>query len=77
MVRDAVNWEEMEPSPGNYVAFPSAFQERLAFYKENDIGLIFGLWCDNPRAYPNTPDDPHHSVMLRHTDAMRSQWQDC
>ena len=37
-VRDSVGWRQMEPSAGNYVAFPSAFQQRLAFYKENHIG---------------------------------------
>ena len=61
-VRDTVHWPRMEPSAGNYVAFPSAFQQRLAFYKENDIGVVFGLWYDNPVAYPNSPDNLHHSI---------------
>ena len=61
-VRDTVHWPQMEPSPGNYVAFPSAFQQRLAFYKENDIGLVFGLWYDNPVAYPNSPDNLYQSI---------------
>jgi hypothetical protein len=52
-VRDSVGWRQMEPSAGNYVAFPSAFQQRLAFYKENHIGVVFGLWYDNPVAYPS------------------------
>lgn len=61
-VRDTVSWREMEPSPGQYLNFPKAFRERLAFYKENDIGVIFGLWYDNPKAYPNTPENPHASI---------------
>ena len=61
-VRDTVVWPEMEPTPGQYGDFPEAFQERLKFYKENGIGVIFGLWYNNPKAYPNTPENPGHSI---------------
>ena len=61
-VRDTVDWPTMEPEAGRYLVFPRDFAARLAFYKTHDIGVIFGLWYDNPKAYPNTPDDPHHSV---------------
>lgn len=61
-VRDNVGWAEMEPAPGRFVDFPPAFWERLRFYKAHNIGVLFGLWYDNPDAYPNTPENPHHSV---------------
>ena len=61
-VRDSVNWYDMEPEAGRYVPFPEAFQRRLAFYKLHRIGVVFGVWYDNTRAYPNTPTDPYHSA---------------
>ena len=54
-VGDNVDWHLMEPSPGNYVAFPSSFQERLDFYKANGINVIFVLSLENWVAYPNSP----------------------
>lgn len=56
-VRDTVLWAEMEPKPGEYAALSPAFAERLAFYKTNNIGLVFGCWYDNPVAYPMAPTD--------------------
>jgi hypothetical protein len=61
-VRDSVDWTVMEPVAGHYERFPQAFAQRLAFYKANHISLVFGLWYDNTRAYPNTPQQPAHSV---------------
>ena len=61
-VRDSVDWKTMEPVAGKYEVFPAEFQQRLAFYKQNDISLIFGLWYDNTKAYPNTTQQPFHSV---------------
>ncbi len=61
-VRDTVPWPEMESAPDQYGDFPEAFQERLKFYKNNGIGVIFGLWYDNPKAYPNTPENSGHSI---------------
>ena len=61
-VRDTVDWPSIEPAAGKYVPFPIAFRDRLAFYKANDIGVVFGLWYDNPAAYPNTPDDQTRST---------------
>lgn len=61
-VRDGVGWAEMEPSPGEYQPFPSAFQQRLDYYRANNIGIDFLLCYDNPVAYPNTPSNPHHSA---------------
>ena len=61
-VRDSVDWPVMEPEAGKYADFPPAFRERLIYYKENGIGVVFGLWYANAKAYPNTPEHPHHSV---------------
>ena len=61
-VRDSVDWPVMEPEAGKYADFPPAFRERLIYYRENGIGVVFGLWYANAKAYPNTPDNPHHSV---------------
>ena len=61
-VRDTASWPDVEPVAGQYKSFPMSFRERLAFYKENDIGVVFGLWYDNPAAYPNTADDATRST---------------
>ncbi len=61
-VRDSVDWKTLEPMAGRYVPFPRAFQQRLDYYKANDIGLVFGLWYDNTAAYPNNPADPARST---------------
>ncbi|MDB5326823.1 MAG: hypothetical protein JWM57_2392 [Phycisphaerales bacterium] len=57
-VRDNVAWPDIEPDAGKYVGFPRAFANRLAFYKSNNIGVVFGLWYNNAVAYPPTPADP-------------------
>lgn len=60
-VRDHSSWARMEPRPGEY-ELPAALQERLAFYRQNDIGVIFCLAYDNRRAYPPTADDPNRNI---------------
>ena len=57
-VRDTALWVDIEQTPGEYSAFPADFQRRLAFYKQHDIGLCFGLWYENPKAYPITEQTP-------------------
>jgi hypothetical protein len=54
-VRDVVEWYGMEQEPGVYSDFPDEFKERLAFYKQNNIGVVFGLWYHNSNAYPDDP----------------------
>jgi hypothetical protein len=38
------NGHRSNPFRGRYNDFSKAYQERLAFYRENDIGVVFGLW---------------------------------
>lgn len=57
-VRDSVNWEDIEPSPGSYLPFPQDLQKRIEFYRKHDIGVVFMLAYDNSRAYPPTIDAP-------------------
>ena len=57
-VRDTVDWPTLEPAAGDFGPFPDAFGERLDFYKAHGIGVVFGLWYDNPAAYPADPTDP-------------------
>ena len=62
-VRDGVDWEQMELTPGNYLtAFPPTFQTRLDFYKANGISVIYVLTLENPVAYPNSTANPHNST---------------
>ncbi len=60
-VRDMVDWPSIEPAPGQYItAFPADFQKRLDYYKANHIGIVFLLAYENPKAYPDTPDNPNN-----------------
>lgn len=61
-VREQSSWGLIEPSPGQYKEFPVALQERLAYYRENDIGVCFILLSANSTAYPATPDNPARPV---------------
>jgi hypothetical protein len=61
-VRDSVDWRTMEPVAGRYIPFPESFRQRLVFYKQNNIGVVFGLWYDNTVAYPNSTAQPFHSA---------------
>ena len=47
---------------GRYRDFPDSFKKRLAFYRENGIGVVLLLSYPNRAAYPPTADDPHRSV---------------
>jgi len=60
-VRDHSSWARMEPVPGRY-ELGAALRERLAFYRANNIGVIFCLAYDNRVAYPPTPEDPHRNL---------------
>ena len=60
-VRDHSSWARIEPVPGRY-EFPPALKDRLAFYRQNNIAVVFCLAYDNKKAYPPTPDDPHRNV---------------
>lgn len=50
-VRESEGWPTIESEPGKY-AFPESFKQRLDFYKANDMGIFFILYCGNARAYP-------------------------
>ncbi len=62
-VRDYVPWRVLEPEAGRYESGPAAWRERLAFYREHDIGVVFLLVLSNESAYP-----PSASAPFRHTD---------
>jgi hypothetical protein len=61
-VRDNVSWSDVEPVAGQYQEFPAAFQQRLAYYRANNIGVVFLLGYQNSKAYPNSPDKPHNDI---------------
>ena len=54
-VRDSAKWGNVESTPGQYT-FPEDFNLRLAFYKENDIGICYGMWYGN--GHLEDPYDP-------------------
>ncbi|MDT8300558.1 MAG: hypothetical protein RQ760_03675 [Sedimentisphaerales bacterium] len=60
-VRDGHSWSRTEPVPDHY-EFQAVFKERLAFYRQNNIGIVFPLMYDNRAAYPPTADDPHRNI---------------
>ncbi len=60
-VRENEAWARVERAPGKY-EFSPAFQERLAFYRENHIAVLFILAYDNKSAYPPTPDSPNRNI---------------
>ena len=57
-VRDAVLWADMEPKSGQFNEFPAAFKQRLAYYREHKISLVFVLAFANGKAYPATKEQP-------------------
>ncbi|MDF2440513.1 MAG: hypothetical protein JWN98_1497 [Abditibacteriota bacterium] len=61
-VRDTITWSEVEPSEGRLVGFPAAFQERLNFYKANNIGIDVILAYENSTAYPASPENPLNPI---------------
>ena len=60
-VRESEAWARVEPVPGKY-EFSPVLKERLAFYRENRIAVVFILAYDNKIAYPPTPDDPCRNI---------------
>src|SRR5207245_1932450 len=56
-VRDVVPWTEIEPTAGRYVAFSPKLKQRLAYYRQHDIGVVALLTLSNPTAYPATADN--------------------
>lgn len=62
-VRDALAWRQIEPRAGQWVAGPPAWRQRLAYYREHDIGVVFVLGLANEQAWPPTAEQP-----LRHVD---------
>lgn len=57
-VRDSIMWADVETKPGRYEDLPNAFKQRLDYYREHNIGIVFVLAYGNPRAYPPTKDNP-------------------
>lgn len=60
--RDTVDWATLEPAPGKFAKFPAEFEQRLAYYKAHDVGVVFLLGYQNEAAYPATPDEPLRSI---------------
>jgi hypothetical protein len=60
-VRDHDDWARVERTPGQYI-FTPAFKNRLTFYKEHNIGVVYCLLYSNPTAYPPTPENPYNAV---------------
>ena len=60
-VRDSEAWVRVERAAGKY-EFSPALKERLAFYRQNNIAVVFILAYDNKIAYPPTPDDPCRNI---------------
>ena len=58
-VREEIGWDQIEPSPGRYREFPPALKERLAYYRQHDIGVVFLLAYSNSVAYPATREAPY------------------
>lgn len=61
-VRDTVSWRDMEPVAGRYADFPKSFSQRLSYYREHDVGLIFILAFGNERAYPAIADQRNRDI---------------
>lgn len=53
-VRDSEPWKRIETEPAVY-RLPGDLPERLAFYKEHDIGVCFMMAYGNEKAYPEDP----------------------
>ncbi len=57
-VRDEEGWSGVEKVKGQYV-WPEKRKERLKFYAENGIGVIFALtYAANKNVYPDDPYNP-------------------
>lgn len=53
-VRDNVDWPTLEPAINRYVGFPKEFEQRLSYYREHDIGVVFLLAYGNAKVYPES-----------------------
>jgi Ca-dependent carbohydrate-binding module xylan-binding len=53
-VRDSVRASDVEPSPGRYAPFSAAVLQRLNYYRDKGIGLVFVMPLKNDVAYPAT-----------------------
>ena len=49
-VRDVVPWPEIEPAAGRYAALSPKLKQRLAYYRQHDIGVVALLTLSNPTA---------------------------
>jgi hypothetical protein len=61
-VRDEDQWHLIEQKAGVYAPLSASLQTRLAYYKANDIGVIFIVGGENPVAYPNSKENPYNFV---------------
>lgn len=64
-VREEDRWQSIELTPGVYEPLSPSLQQRLAFYKAHDIGVIFILGYENPKAYPNSVEKPANFVNVK------------
>lgn len=79
-VREEIAWSSIEPRRGVYNPLPDALKTRLAFYRANDIGVIFIMAYENGTAYPNSAQAPNDFVnpvaFGRYTAYMARQLKD-
>lgn len=61
-VREEHHWASFEPAAGQYRGFTGAFINRLKFYRQHDIGVVFILAYGNGVAYPDTAERPLNSI---------------
>jgi hypothetical protein len=61
-VRDYVPWRLLEPQAGRRESGPAAWRERLGFYRQHDIGIVFLLVMQNEVAYPATETEPDRAI---------------
>lgn len=61
-VREEIAWSAIEQRPGIYNPLPESLKTRLAFYRKNNIGVIFIMAYENSVAYPNVKESPNHFV---------------
>lgn len=55
--REHVNWRDIETSPGTYGALPANLRRQLAYYRENDIGLVGILTLSRAGTTPTSPEE--------------------
>ncbi len=60
-VREEHHWHDFEPTPGHYRTY-AALANRLKFYRQHGIGVIFILAYGNGAAYPDTAAKPLNSI---------------